>query len=213
MMDFMPMPNPGSGDCFLNGPYFYYSPKERGDQPPEVFVVGTVEVLQPNGNWEMLQTMPGFFTKNIYRFPPFGHNGGPSLDETEDPVVNPKELAGSKKPATFSVMPRWPLLEVGRVMSVGAAKYGAFNYRDSSISASVYQDAIERHLQLWFDGVDDDDETGVSHLASVIASCLLLMDAQATGKLNDDRQKTGIVESKLEELQDLLKSKPLPAPN
>jgi Domain of unknown function (DUF5664) len=99
---------------------------------------------------------------------------------------------------------------VGRVMSVGAAKYGAFNYRDSSISASVYQDAMERHLQLWFDGEDTDDETGVSHLASVIASCALLMDAQATGKLNDDRQKTGLVREQLKFREQLLIDLPLP---
>jgi hypothetical protein len=97
-------------------------------------------------------------------------------------------------------------------MSVGAAKYGAFNYRESNISASVYQDAMERHLQLWFDGEDNDPETGVSHLASVIASCSLLMDAQLTGKLHDDRQKTGVVRKYLDQLQDLLKTLPLPKP-
>lgn len=115
-------------------------------------------------------------------------------------VVNPKEIAGSKKPETWSVMPRWVVLLVGRVMAIGAAKYGAFNYRESAIAASTYQDAIERHLQLWFDGEDTDEETGVSHLASVIASCTLLLDAQATGKLHDNRQKTGIVRRTLDQL-------------
>lgn len=125
-------------------------------------------------------------------------------------VVNPKELAGSRKPAVWSVMPRWIVLLVGRVMAVGAAKYGAFNYRDSSISASTYQDAMERHGQLWFDGEDNDPETGVSHLASIMASCALLLDAQATGKLDDDRQKTGLARKTLDELEGLLKSHPMP---
>lgn len=135
-----------------------------------------------------------------------------SLCRPKDTGINPKEIAGSKKPSTWSVMPRWVTLAVGRVMSVGAAKYGAFNYRESNISASVYQDAMERHLQLWFDGEDDDPETGVSHLASVIASCSLLMDAQMTGKLHDDRQKTGFVRKYLDQLQDLLVTLPLPKP-
>lgn len=126
-------------------------------------------------------------------------------------VVNPKELAGSKKPAIWSVMPRWVALAVGRVMSVGAAKYGKFNYRESAIAASTYEDAIERHASLWFDGEDNDPETGVSHLASVIASCLLLMDAQRTGKLHDDRQKTGIVRQELDALERLLRELPLPS--
>jgi len=127
-------------------------------------------------------------------------------------AVNPKELAGAKKPASWSVMPRWVVLQVGRVMSVGAAKYGAFNYRETPIAASTYQDALERHLALWFDGEDNDAETGVSHLASAIASCTLLLDAQATGQLVDDRQKTGIVRRTLDALEALLVSLPLPAP-
>jgi hypothetical protein len=133
-------------------------------------------------------------------------------DETPAQAVNPKELAGAKKPASWSVMPRWVALQVGRVMSVGAAKYGAFNYRETPIAASTYQDALERHLALWFDGEDNDAETGVSHLASAIASCTLLMDAQATGQLLDDRQKTGIVRRTLDALEALLVSLPLPAP-
>lgn len=124
-------------------------------------------------------------------------------------VINPKEIAGSKKPAIWACMPRWVVLLVGRVMSVGAAKYGPFNYRQSRIACSTYQDAIERHSQLWFDGEDDDPETGVSHLASIMASCALLLDAQATGMLEDDRQKTGIVRRKLDELTQLLTDLPL----
>ena len=120
------------------------------------------------------------------------HTQPGGLDHRETmPVVNPKETAGAIKAPSWSVMPRWVILLVGRVMAIGAAKYGAFNYRDSSISASTYQDAMERHAQLWFDGEDDDPETGVSHLASIIASCSLLLDAQASGKLDDNRQKTG----------------------
>lgn len=126
------------------------------------------------------------------------------------PAINPKEIAGSKKPSVWSVMPRWIVLQVGRVMSVGAAKYGAFNYRESPIAASTYQDALERHLGLWFDGEDNDHETGVSHLASAIASCTLLMDAQATGKLVDDRQKTGLFRKHLDALEALLVTLPLP---
>jgi len=107
-------------------------------------------------------------------------------------------------------MPRWVALLVGRVMSVGAAKYGAFNFRDSRIAASTYQDAMERHAALWFDGEDNDPETGVSHLASIMASCTLLLDAQENGKLDDDRQKTGMVRRALDKLEGLLVSLPLP---
>lgn len=129
-----------------------------------------------------------------------------------DEIVNPKELAGAKKPPVWSVFPRWVSLLVGRVMAVGAAKYGVFNYRESSIQATTYEDAIERHLQLWFDGEDTDPESGVSHLAHVIAGATLLLDAQATGKLVDNRQKTGIVRTKLDELDEIMRTIPLPEP-
>jgi len=124
-------------------------------------------------------------------------------------VVNPKEAAGSKKARVFSVFPRWVSLLVGRVMETGASKYGKFNYRDSAIAASTYEDAMERHAQLWFDGEDTDSESGVSHLAHVIACATLLLDAQATGKLTDDRQKTGLVRRKLEELEEIRRTIPL----
>lgn len=130
----------------------------------------------------------------------------------EGPVVNPKELAGSLKAPIWQVLPRWVVLLVGRVMQVGAAKYGAFNYRESNVWAMTYVDAIERHMQLWQDGEDDDPETGVSHLAHVIAGCAILLDTQANGRLGDDRQKTGLVRRAMQQLDDLRERLPLPAP-
>lgn len=125
-------------------------------------------------------------------------------------AVNPKEAAGSKKPGVWSVFPRWVSLLVGRVMETGASKYGRFNYRETPIAVSTYEDAMERHAQLWFDGEDNDPESGVSHLAHVIACATLLLDAQATGKLVDNRQKTGIVRKTLEELEELRRTLPFP---
>lgn len=127
-------------------------------------------------------------------------------------IVNPKELAGSLKAPIWQVLPRWVMLLVGRVMQVGAAKYGAFNYRESNVWAMTYVDAIERHMQLWQDGEDDDPETGVSHLAHVMAGCAILLDTQANNRLGDDRQKTGLVRKALTLLDGLRETHPLPAP-
>lgn len=127
--------------------------------------------------------------------------------------TNPKEGAGSQKPPTWSVLPRWVMLSVGRVMQIGAAKYDAFNYRVAPVQAMTYIDAIERHLQLWQDGEDVDEETGESHLASVIAGCTILMDTQALGNLGDNRPKTGLVRRKLDELVDRAAKVPLPPKN
>lgn len=134
-------------------------------------------------------------------------------DSSPAPVVNPKEGAGAQKPASWSVIPRWVIMGLGRVMQIGAAKYDAFNYRDSNVSAMTYVDAIERHLQLWQDGEEIDEETGVSHLFSVMASCSILLDAQANGTMADNRPKTGRTRKFLDELTRLMATVPLPPKN
>lgn len=123
--------------------------------------------------------------------------------------VNPKQAAGMAKSPTGTIMPTWFDFEEGHVMSIGAHKYGAFNYREASIEALTYYDAMKRHIELWFDGEDNDPETGVSHLASVAVNCKLLRDCQEMGTLIDNRQKTGLVRKCLDRLDALRKTLPI----
>ena len=83
-------------------------------------------------------------------------------------------------------------------MAGGAYKYGAYNYRDTKIAASTYHDAIMRHFMLWADGEDIDPESNAPHLAHVMACAALMIDADATGMLTDDRNKTGTVRKLLD---------------
>lgn len=106
---------------------------------------------------------------------------------------NPKTAAGSKKPALFSVIPTAALLHLGEVMKLGANKYGPFNWRDTPVPAETYVDAIGRHLLSWQDGEDNDPESGMSHLAHIMASCAIIIDAQENGKLDDNRPTAGRV--------------------
>jgi hypothetical protein len=209
--------------------------KLQADREDEVYKANAAlyneTVYRPDGNGGMIGYVPpnypstGIVAPQGVGFPPIKPDQpdlfadlAKKLDEqfkvtkgASGTTGNPKEAAGAKKPAIWSVMPRWVILEVGRVMQFGASKYGAFNYRWRSGRAGTYQDAMERHAQLWFDGEDIDPESGVSHLAHVIANALILMDCQANGTLIDDRQKTGIVRKKLNELEGLLKSLPFPS--
>jgi hypothetical protein len=77
------------------------------------------------------------------------------------------------------------------VMALGAKKYGPFNWRQSNVKASIYVAAARRHILQWFDGQDDDPESGVCHLAHARACLGILLDALATGHLVDDRPKPG----------------------
>lgn len=106
------------------------------------------------------------------------------------PDNNPKTAFGEAKPK-MSDTPTTGLLQMGMVFTGGAAKYGRFNWRDHTVSATVYYDAAQRHLMAWFGGEGIDPESGVSHLAHVMACCNILLDAEKHGKLNDNRLTTG----------------------
>jgi len=106
------------------------------------------------------------------------------------PDDNPKTAFGEEKPK-LSDTPTIGILQMGMVFTGGAAKYGRFNWRDHAVSSTVYYDAAQRHLMAWFRGEDLDHESGVSHLAHVMACCNILLDAEKNGKLNDNRLTTG----------------------
>lgn len=118
-------------------------------------------------------------------------NAGPADIEDEAilasyPDDNPKTQYGEKK-LKMSSTPVMPLQEMGKVFELGAKKYGRYNWRLHAVSATVYYDAALRHLMAWFEGEDTDPESGVSHLAHVMACMAILMDAQKNGKLKDNR--------------------------
>ena len=104
--------------------------------------------------------------------------------------TNPKDLIGQAKPGLRSISPV-AMLEEGVIMQDGADKYGPFNWQDTPIQASIYYDAILRHLLAWFCGedVDPGSKSGGLHLASVRAGAGILIDAFATGRVIDDRPK------------------------
>ena len=75
-------------------------------------------------------------------------------------------------------------------MALGGEKYGPFNWNDSPVDATTYYSAAMRHLMSWFAGEDVDPESGASHLAHVRACMGIILDAQASGNLIDDRPNT-----------------------
>ena len=121
-------------------------------------------------------------------------SGRPMTGEAPKPAGNPKAGYGLQKPSSHFVAMN-TLRDVMRVMSLGSDKYGLKNYRAQPVAASTYYDAAIRHLIDWFEGPenqpgvpqDNDPESGVTHLAHVIACCTILMDAMRMGLLIDDR--------------------------
>lgn len=100
---------------------------------------------------------------------------------------NPKQAIGDLKlplhlwPATATAMGCVGLAE-------GALKYGRNNWREAGVQASTYVSACKRHLDAWFEGEEVAPDSGVPHLSNALACLAIIVDALATGKLNDDRQ-------------------------
>ena len=113
-------------------------------------------------------------------------------------MANPKKAHGALK-APMHCTPVTALVEMHAVMGGGAHKYGLYNFRDTEIDAMTYISAINRHLSLWQDGEDLDDETKRSHLAHIMACCAVALDAQHTGMFIDNRKKTGLVKQLLKD--------------
>lgn len=105
---------------------------------------------------------------------------------------NPKKAQGETKPQLHLVPPAL-VIGAAKAYAEGAAKYGAFNWRETNVSASTYISTIQRHLAAFQDGEDVDPEsaTGKLHLDGIAASVGILLDAAHGGFLIDDRPPKG----------------------
>jgi len=117
-------------------------------------------------------------------------------------TVNPKDLFGNKK-VSMSKLPASAVAHGSMAMMDGAEKYGAYNWRDKSVIASIYIDGAKRHMDLWFEGQQNASDSGVHHLGHAIACCAILLDAELTNSLVDDRPIFGDPDM-LEQLYDQL---------
>lgn len=108
------------------------------------------------------------------------------------PDNNPKTRVGLTKPPLRGIPPSAIIL-LGQAMQNGVEKYGLFNYRDHEVTASTYYDAMFRHMLAWWDGEELAEDSGVPHLAHVMACCAILLDTNVQGTLLDDRGTPGKV--------------------
>lgn len=106
------------------------------------------------------------------------------------PDDNPKTAFGAKK-VPLELVPPSVEHALAEAFSLGAKKYGPYNWRENMVSSNVYYAAALRHLKAWWDGEDLDPESGFSHLSHVLACIGILVDANSIGKLNDNRPPKG----------------------
>lgn len=99
---------------------------------------------------------------------------------------NPKDGIGATK-LPLSLVPATAMAHAALAHLDGACKYGTANWRVAGVRASIYLDAVRRHLAKWESGEECDGDSGVHHLGHAIACLNIVLDADACGKLHDDR--------------------------
>lgn len=135
----------------------------------------------------------------------------PNLNDIKE--SNPKDSIGVMK-AGISNVPMLPLMELAVAMMEGSVKYGRHNYRAIGVRASVYVDAIWRHLISFWEGEDIDSASGLPHIVKIMACCAVLRDAQLSGKYYDDRPPRHVSPVKfLADLENLVKDLAKKYPN
>ncbi len=100
--------------------------------------------------------------------------------------VNPKDLIGITK-VSLTKLPAVAIAHAAHAMMNGVEKYGPYNWRTKQVKASIYIDAALRHIYDWFEGQETATDSGVHHLGHAMACMAILLDAQETGNLVDDR--------------------------
>lgn len=109
---------------------------------------------------------------------------------TPYPDDNPKTIYGDKK-LPLHLAPMSAVHAMAEAFADGAKKYGPYNWREKTVSSTVYYGAALRHLAAWFDGEELAEDSGVPHLSHALACLAILVDAASIGKLNDNRPLRG----------------------
>lgn len=116
----------------------------------------------------------------------------PGVKAVEVSSTNPKDMVGSNK----LPLHLWPVeaTAVGCLgLLEGECKYGRNNFiAGQGVVASIYIDAMERHIAEYKSGQNNDPVTGKPTLAGVLASCAILVKAEAHGMLIDDRDYSAV---------------------
>lgn len=106
-------------------------------------------------------------------------------DTPDAKETNPKHAIGSNK-LPLGLVPDTAIALASLGHLDGGLKYGFWNWRVSGVRVSTYIDAAKRHLAAYENG-EDIAPDGVHHLGHILACINIIVDAEACGKLTDDR--------------------------
>lgn len=105
--------------------------------------------------------------------------------------INPEETTGGVKhdaeKECFDLFPMIPLLELAKLFTLGAIKYGVRNWEKGMKFGRLFA-AMMRHAIKWWAGEEYDPENGQHHLTAVAWNALALRELQRTHPEMDDRE-------------------------
>ena len=109
--------------------------------------------------------------------------GGVDFEKAKE-IMEGRKYDGDK--AKLYLLPPKSILEVGKVLTYGAEKYDAENWRKVPDLQNRYTSAALRHIFAHIDGESDDEETGLSHLAHAMCCLLFKLEDELIGKSEEE---------------------------
>lgn len=159
----------------------------------------TVFSLDSSGFFLWLEGVDGMIkAERFERVPPMIYKMAPDGFTAEKPAPPPARLADDMKPTNpkdgvgstklpLHLVPDTLLIYAAMAFAEGDEKYGMYNFRVAGVRASIYLDALGRHMMRFKNGEWADKISKVPHLASAAACISILIDGFAMGNITDDR--------------------------
>ena len=94
----------------------------------------------------------------------------------------------SKKPK-MNLLPPKAIVEISKVLTFGAAKYDAENWRKLDDLQNRYTAGALRHIFAHMDGEDLDPETNLSHLAHAMCCLLFKLEIELEERFKEEESR------------------------
>lgn len=108
--------------------------------------------------------------------------------EAKDPTAGVKYDGGKNQ---MSLLPPVALMAVGEVLTFGAQKYAADNWRFVKGAKGRYLDALLRHIFAYLSGESHDQESGLHHLSHAACCLLFVLEFEMLGDEGVKKHYTG----------------------
>jgi len=157
----------------------------RGTPPPPLHYIDTL-----NTPFILSDMSPSWMKQVAKPNPIVEHKHNPIVEHKHNPIRPcPKDDTHKVR---VDLLPIDQLMQVANVFDFGAKKYYANSYRDGdTVVWSRTYGSIIRHMMLFWAGEDNDQESGLSHLAHAGTQLFILMEHFKNNKDKDDRFKRG----------------------